>query len=88
MEIGLRYEEVKKSLIVKIKAGVIQGSEEEAVLHTCYFCNSRIEGKMWILRENIFLNGVELKSSYFVDDFCYQISVGYVQRDGGMVFLN
>ncbi|GEM_PF-5616188 len=82
-DIGLRYEDYRKSLVEKIRNGDIEIDEIKAGTtlekYACEFCKKTIAGNIKVLRdcnEGSPFNGLES----FADEFCYtQIRMqGYV----------
>ena len=74
IRIGSRYWETKQLLIDRIRKNAIEVTVKESEGNICYFCEKPIEGRMKVLSEKKYEDGVETLSRYFLDDNCYHES--------------
>ena len=70
--IGSRYQETKGAIIQGLNDGTLQSLETIAKNHACYFCERRIEGVMYEIRQREERNGIEIEGRFFLDRSCYE----------------
>ncbi len=87
--IGAKREEKVADLkerIRKVSISVLEDISERDF--TCYFCNTNIEGRVWVLIDEELVNGKESVTRYSTCDNCYHSSKHFVYYRGVPFSLN
>ncbi len=72
------YYKNKFSLRDKIKSGNVDVIDRKPEFHSCYFCHKRIiDSSMKVVEVDELINGLSLKSKYYLHDHCYHRTLNY-----------
>lgn len=82
IEIGRGCMENMSRLREDIYSDKANTAETAAGNNACYFCCKKIMGKMVVITENSEINNRKLISTYFLDDFCYNLARNYIYYEG------